>query len=64
MRLFVSRFLLAIAVASLAAGAAAQDKKEFQPQIGQQGKDVIWVPTPDESSSACCAWRRPPPATT
>ena len=48
MRLFVSRFLLAIAAASLAAGAAAQDKKEFQPQIGQQGKDVIWVPTPDE----------------
>ncbi|MBI3370551.1 MAG: class I SAM-dependent methyltransferase [Betaproteobacteria bacterium] len=43
-----SRFLLALAVAALAGGAAAQDKKDFQPQIGQQGKDVIWVPTPDE----------------
>ena len=28
----------------LATGAAAQ----FQPQVGQAGKDVIWVPTPDE----------------
>ncbi len=27
--------------------AAAQDKK-FEPQVGQAGKDVIWVPTPDE----------------
>ena len=27
--------------------AAAQDKK-FEPHVGQAGKDVIWVPTPDE----------------
>ncbi|MGH8705799.1 MAG: SAM-dependent methyltransferase, partial [Burkholderiales bacterium] len=26
----------------------AQDKKDFEPQVGQAGKDVIWVPTPDE----------------
>src|SRR4029453_3855949 len=25
---------------------AAQPEKEFQPQVGQEGKDVIWVPTP------------------
>src|SRR4029453_4335210 len=25
---------------------AAQPAKEFQPQVGQEGKDVIWVPTP------------------
>src|SRR5690606_12481505 len=33
-----------------AAPAAAQDKKggAFEPQVGQSGKDVIWVPTPDE----------------
>ena len=48
MRSFAVRFLLLFAAASLATGAAAQDRKEFQPQIGQQGKDVIWVPTPDE----------------
>jgi hypothetical protein len=26
--------------------AAAQAAKEYQPQVGQEGKDVIWVPTP------------------
>lgn len=29
--------------------AAAQDRKgSYEPQVGQSGKDVIWVPTPDE----------------
>jgi hypothetical protein len=28
--------------------AAAQDQKKFEPHVGQAGKDVIWVPTPDE----------------
>ena len=36
--------LLVLALA-LAAPAAAQ---KFEPQVGQAGKDVIWVPTPDE----------------
>jgi SAM-dependent methyltransferase len=27
--------------------AGAQAAKEFEPQVGQEGKDVIWVPTPD-----------------
>src|SRR5688572_15400895 len=31
---------------TLLAGAAAAQK--FEPQVGQAGKDVIWVPTPDE----------------
>src|SRR6185295_10198681 len=26
--------------------AHAQPTKEFEPQVGQEGKDVIWVPTP------------------
>src|ERR1700704_3390650 len=30
---------------TLFAGAAAA---QYQPQVGQSGKDVIWVPTPDE----------------
>src|SRR5258707_9047543 len=30
----------------ISAPAAAQPK--FEPQVGQAGKDVIWVPTPDE----------------
>jgi len=50
-----SRFA-ALAAAPLAAllfafPAAAQKngtEKEFEPHVGQAGKDVIWVPTPDE----------------
>jgi len=40
--------LLAVLVSAfmLAAPAAAQPK--FEPQVGQAGKDVIWVPTPDD----------------
>jgi len=33
---------------SAAAQTAAQQAKPYEPQIGQAGKDVIWVPTPDE----------------
>jgi hypothetical protein len=49
--------LLRLAAASLAAlllsfPAAAQQKPKpnhpYEPQVGQAGKDVIWVPTPDE----------------
>jgi hypothetical protein len=34
-----------VAVVACAAPAAAQDK-EYTPHVGQEGKDVIWVPTP------------------
>jgi hypothetical protein len=38
-----------LAAAAFAGCAFAQaDKKEFAPQVGQGGKDVIWVPTPDD----------------
>jgi hypothetical protein len=36
--------LAAVALFSFATSALAQ----FQPQVGQAGKDVIWVPTPDD----------------
>src|SRR5262245_20789896 len=41
--------LAALAAASLliALPAAAQ-QKPYEPHVGQAGKDVIWVPTPDE----------------
>jgi hypothetical protein len=42
------RFLAALAAALLAAAPAAAQPKEYEPQVGQAGKDVIWVPTPDE----------------
>ena len=35
-----------VAVAVVAAPSYAQ--KEYKPQVGQAGKDVIWVPTPDD----------------
>jgi SAM-dependent methyltransferase len=31
-----------------AAGVHAQPAREYQPRVGQAGKDVVWVPTPDE----------------
>jgi Methyltransferase domain len=47
-----ARLLAAVLAASLATTVAAQQKPEygdevFQPSVGQPGKDVIWVPTPD-----------------
>ncbi len=36
------------AAAFVAAPPAHAQQREFQPQVGQQGKDVVWVPTPDE----------------
>jgi len=49
----LARSLIAFAAASLlvAGGAAAKTRAEcerdYTPQVGQAGKDVIWVPTPD-----------------
>jgi SAM-dependent methyltransferase len=43
------RAAVALALAAFAATAAqAQKKDEFTPQVGQAGKDVIWVPTPED----------------
>jgi precorrin-6B methylase 2 len=33
-------------VAATAFAQAQSDTKPFEPQVGQQGKDVVWVPTP------------------
>jgi len=41
---FLVRFSTGLFLSLFAAVAAAQ----FQPQVGQAGKDVIWVPTPDD----------------
>jgi SAM-dependent methyltransferase len=42
------RFMLLLYFAALAGGAVAADAvdKPFEPVVGQQGKDVVWVPTP------------------
>ena len=46
---FVRQLLLALCLSAIAAGGFAQAqtaKEEYQPQVGQEGKDVVWVPTP------------------
>ncbi|HWH78216.1 MAG TPA: class I SAM-dependent methyltransferase [Candidatus Binatus sp.] len=37
---------LCMAVTLAGTTVAAQSTKEFQPEVGQAGKDVVWVPTP------------------
>jgi hypothetical protein len=42
-------FLIALILSLIAASACVQAQpagREYQPQVGQEGKDVIWVPTP------------------
>jgi precorrin-6B methylase 2 len=46
---FARRTGAALCLALFAAAALGQDKPattEFQPEVGQSGKDVVWVPTP------------------
>ena len=44
------RLLSVAAVAAFVStsNTAVAQTKQYEPQVGQQGKDVIWVPTPDE----------------
>jgi hypothetical protein len=39
-------FALALSVAIAGGVAQAQPAKEYHPEVGQAGKDVVWVPTP------------------
>jgi SAM-dependent methyltransferase len=43
---FAYSFGAALSILFAAALAHAQPAKEFQPEVGQAGKDVVWVPTP------------------
>jgi hypothetical protein len=51
---WIQRCALAVVAGALAVGAAqaqnsrAECEKAYKPQVGQSGKDVVWVPTPDE----------------
>jgi len=46
----ISRNIVAAFAAALfaAASVAHAQQSDFKPYVGQQGKDVVWVPTPDE----------------
>lgn len=45
---FARRYLFSVALCAALTGgmAQAQPAKEYQPEVGQSGKDVVWVPTP------------------
>jgi len=46
---FLRRSFLTLSLTLFAAAGLAQDKPagtDYQPEVGQQGKDVVWVPTP------------------
>lgn len=52
---FIRRSTAIVLAGILAAAAVATDAKDrrecdrdYKPQVGQSGKDVVWVPTPDE----------------
>jgi SAM-dependent methyltransferase len=42
------RLAVVIAVSALVSAPTIAQQKDFEPHVGQAGKDVIWVPTPDE----------------
>jgi len=47
--LFLRRSVLALFLSLFAATGCAQDRgagKDYEPEVGQSGKDVVWVPTP------------------
>ncbi len=46
--LAVSCLAAVVAVNIASAQQAAEKKEEYQPSVGQAGKDVVWVPTPQE----------------
>jgi len=47
---FARRWSAALVLLAMSAGALAQAAANsgFQPEVGQQGKDVVWVPSPEE----------------
>lgn len=42
----IARFALGIALAAAPLAPAAQAAPDYEPHVGQDGKDVVWVPTP------------------
>jgi SAM-dependent methyltransferase len=45
---FGRRWFIVVCAVFVASTACAQPAREYQPRVGQAGKDVVWVPTPDE----------------
>jgi len=47
MQLIAKKFLVLLAAALVFTATAQAQTKEYTPSVGQEGKDVIWVPTPE-----------------
>ncbi|HWP24390.1 MAG TPA: methyltransferase domain-containing protein, partial [Candidatus Binatia bacterium] len=45
---WISTIVVVLCLVTAGRPVQAQPAKEFTPQVGQEGKDVIWVPTPQE----------------
>jgi SAM-dependent methyltransferase len=43
-----SRLIVPLALAACAAAQAPAPEQQYEPQVGQEGKDVVWVPMPDD----------------
>jgi precorrin-6B methylase 2 len=46
--MYARAVIVALAVLTAGAAAAQDGQKPFVPEVGQAGKDVVWVPTPPE----------------
>src|SRR5688572_32935642 len=44
-RIFLASILSVFAATAFAQAAAKKEKSAFEPVVGQEGKDVVWVPT-------------------
>ena len=44
----VFRAVLLTAFVTMVAADGGAQQKPFEPSVGQAGKDVVWVPTPEE----------------
>ena len=45
---FLPNLLVSLVLSLSTTSACAQAAREYEPRVGQAGKDVVWVPTPDE----------------
>ena len=52
-----------VAMAVTWSNARAQPAKPYEPKEYQEGKDVVWVPTPQTLVDRCSTWPKLCPAT-
>jgi len=59
-RPFVLFLALILLSGTFAFAQPPQQSQPFKPEVGQGGKDVVWVPTPRLSSTRCSTWPASP----